>query len=107
MIHACEGTIDITVSNPTDLSSHDEIFGFPVATQFGKLARVYAGRIGIDVYELKFSTLCDNVEWEIHSDLWRQSLHQVSSVHSREACAINADVKSIYSSTFPTGTPSQ
>ncbi|KAK1809148.1 hypothetical protein LTR12_016480 [Friedmanniomyces endolithicus] len=77
MIHACEGTIDITVSNPTDLSSHDEIFGFPVATQFGKLARVYAGRIGIDVYELKFSTLCDNVEWEIHSDLWRQSLHQL------------------------------
>ncbi|KAK1078393.1 hypothetical protein LTR33_007273 [Friedmanniomyces endolithicus] len=77
MIHACEGTIDITVSNPTDLSSHDEIFGFPVATQFGKLARVYAGRIGIDVYELKLSTLCDNVEWEIHSDLWRQSLHQL------------------------------
>ncbi|KAK1073949.1 hypothetical protein LTR12_006408 [Friedmanniomyces endolithicus] len=81
VIHACEGTIEITVSNPTDLSSHDEIFGFPVATQFGKLARRYAERIGTDVYELKFSTLRDNVESEVHSDFWRQSLHQLDISH--------------------------
>lgn len=111
MIHACVGTIVITVSDPKDLSKRDQMLTFPIAARFEELARDYAQTVGAEVYELIFSIPIDFTrDLEITSsceDLWQKSLHQVSSVLSGEAQAVDAGIDSIHSSASPKATTSR
>ncbi len=78
---------------------------FPIAARFEELAHDYAQTVGAEVYELIFSIPIDFTRnLDITSsceDLWQKSLHQVSSVLSGEAQAVDADVDSIHSSALP------
>ncbi|KAK0807515.1 hypothetical protein LTR91_026225 [Friedmanniomyces endolithicus] len=103
VIHACVGTIFITVSDPTDLSRRDQMLTFPIAARFEELAHDYAQTVGAEVYELIFSIPIDFTRnLDITSsceDLWQKSLHQLG-ITEGGYITVKSKIDTTYDMTF-------